>query len=312
VKFNSKLRFKKNNEIKIRTLKSQDRIKVQTKDNMQKKYFFAFPIVIILLAIISCNNDNSSKEIAVTDTTSLEKDSVIPTNNGKVEMVISDIPFPFEILENLHSANITFDQKVMNPVNNISKYNQYNSKALNLGVYGADLAYVVTNEQFQQIGAYVKSAKKLAEELNIPVAFNQEMLDKYSKYKDNKDSLTQIVYDSYSQVDKTLKGDERVGIAALVVTGSWLEGLYISTRTFVNAEKNENNKSLYKTIGDQKESLNIVVKLLEEYKSDAYFAALINELKEITSLYDTVMNEKQLITINEKVEKLRKKIVEGL
>jgi hypothetical protein len=283
---------------------------------MQKKYILLLSVIFILSAFISCN-DNTSKEIPAADTVSVAHDSVVGINKGKVEMVISDIPFPFEILENLHSANVSFDQKVMNPINNISKYNQYNSKALNLGIYGADLAYVVTNEQFQQIGAYVKSAKKLAEDLNIPFAFNQDMLDKYSKFKDNKDSLTQIVYDSYSQVDRSLKGDERVGIAALVVTGSWLEGLYLSTRTFVNADKNENNIKLYKTIGDQKESLNIVIKLLEEYKTDPYISNLITELKGITSMYDKVtnnmvMNEKQLIAINEKVEILRSRIVEGL
>jgi hypothetical protein len=232
-------------------------------------------------------------------------------------MVISDIPFPFEILENLHAVHIPFDQKVMNPVGNISKYNQYNPKALNLGIYGADLAYVVTNEQFQQIGPYVKNSKKLADDLNIPFAFNKDMMDKYNRFKDNKDSLTQVVYDSYNAVDKSLKGDDRVGIAALVVTGSWLEGLYLSTRTFVNAEKTPDNSKLYKTIGAQKQSLGIVVKLLSEYKKDAYINHLIEELKEITSLYDKVtgnaiMNEKQLIVINEKVEKLRNKIIEGL
>jgi hypothetical protein len=285
---------------------------------MQKKITAVIPLILFLIAFNSCNNENTGKEIPVAgDTASVAKDSIPATAKQKVEMVISDIPFPFEILENLHASHVAFDQKVMNPVNNVSKYNQYNSKALNLGVYGADLAYVVTYEQFQQIGTYVKSAKKLAEDLNIPFAFDQNMMDKYSKFKDNRDSLTQIVYDSYSQVDKSLKGDDRIGIAALVVTGSWLEGLYISTRTFVDAEKNDDNARLYKTIGGQKESLTIVIKLLEEYKSDAFIANLIKDLSGITSMYDGVasnnaMNEKQLIAINEKVEKLRSRIVEGL
>jgi hypothetical protein len=283
---------------------------------MLKTYFPFLQVLILLCALSSCHNDNPQKEIPAADTISVEKDTVITMNHENVEMVISDIPFPFEILEDLREAHVAFNPKVMNPVNNEPKYNKYNSKALNLGIYGADLAYVVTNEQFQQIGSYVKSAKKLAEDLNIPFAFNQDMLDKYSKFKNNKDSLTQIVYDSYTQVDQTLKGDERVGIAALVVTGSWLEGLYLSTRTFVYSEKNEDNMHLYKTIGDQNKSLKIVIKLLEEYKSDEYVNGLINELKEITSLYNTVsnnivMNEKQLITINSKVEKLRNRITEG-
>lgn len=284
---------------------------------MKHNHFFLVSATVLTLGFMSCGSDPATKEVMTVDTTTVVTDSTKTVAGGKVEMVISDIPFPFEILENLQSAHISFDQKVMNPVSNASKYNQYNSKALNLGIYGADLAYAVTYEQFQPIGAYVKNAKKLADDLNIPFAFNQEMMDKYSRFKDNKDSLTQVVYNSYNEVDKSLKDDARVGIAALVVTGSWLEGLYISTHTFVNAEKNPDNERLYKTIGDQKKSLGIVVKLLDEYKSDAYIASLIEELKGITSLYDnvtsnSVMNERQLIFINEKVEKLRNRMVEGL
>jgi hypothetical protein len=286
---------------------------------MKQNYLSILFAAFIVAGSVSCSSDSSNKEkeVVVTDTAAVVKDTTAAVAPGKVEMVISDIPFPFEILENLHDSHIAFDQKVMNPVSNNSKYNQYNSKALNLGIYGADLAYVVTYEQFQQIGAYVKNAKKLADDLNIPFAFNQDMLDRYSKFKDNKDSLTRVVYDSYNQVDKSLKGDERVGIAALVVTGSWLEGLYLSTRTFVNSDKTPDNEKLYKVIGNQKRSLGIVIKLLSEYKDDANIASLIEELKEITSLYDKVtdnstMNERQLIFINQKAEKLRNKIVEGL
>lgn len=275
-------------------------------------------VLFSFVTFFSCSNDPSSKEnTPQIDSSTIQKEVPKVVSIDKSQMVISDIPFPFEILDNLHNSHIPFDQKAMNVSSNIAKYNQYNSKALNLGVYGADLAYSVTYEQFQQIGNYVKSAKKLADDLNIPFAFNEEMMDKYNLYKENKDSLTQAVFDSYTQVDKSLRNDERVGIASLVVAGSWLEGLYLSTHTFVNADENEDNKVLYKTILGQKKSLVIVVKLLSEHKDQPYFASLINDLNEITSAYSKIttnstMNEHQLIELNKKVESLRNKITEGL
>ncbi|HEY0029819.1 MAG TPA: hypothetical protein VGC65_03585 [Bacteroidia bacterium] len=287
---------------------------------MKKKSGLYLSFLFITGAFVSCNNDtNSGKEnmLNADDSIALVESTGPGISTHKFDMVISDIPFPFEILDNLYSKNVPFEQKAMNDVSNISKYNQYNSKALNLGIYGADLAYTVTYEEFQQMGAYVKNTKRLAEELNIPYAFNQEMMDKYSKFKDNKDSLTQVVYDSYNQVDQALKNDERVGMAALVVTGSWLEGLYLSTKAFIHAEKTPDNSSMYNVIMEQKQSLGIVIKLLEEYKKDTYIARLIDDLKGITSEYnvitsDETMNEKQLIIINSKVEALRSKIIEGL
>ena len=276
-------------------------------------------ILLFVASFTACTNDTPiNKDVVLNsaDSAALVDAQTPPIPAGKFDMVISDIPFPFEILDNLYAQKIPFEKKAMNDVSNVVKYNQYNSKALNLGIYGADLAYSVTYEEFQQMGAYVKNTKRLAEELNIPFAFDQSMMDKYSKYKDNKDSLTRIVYDSYNQVDKALKNDERVGMAALVVTGSWLEGLYLSTKTFLDVPKTNDNKSLYKVIGDQKQSLVIVVKLLDEYKKDEFISGIITDLKDITSDYKTItsditMNEKQLIAIHSKVSALRSKIVAG-
>lgn len=272
-----------------------------------------------VLLVGSCSNDTTTiKEATLNPSDSLSTTEIKTANvpSGKFDMVISDIPFPFEILDNLYAKKVPFSQKAMSDVSNVTKYNLYNSKAMNLGIYGADLAYSVTYEEFQQMGAYIKATKRLAEELNIPLAFDQTSMEKYSKYKDNKDSLTRMVYDSYTQVDKSLKGDDRVGMAALVVAGSWLEGLYLSTNTFLDTPKTPENASLYKVISEQKQSLLIVVKLLDEYKKDAFISEIMIELKGIASEYNTIssdiaINEKQLIAIHSKVQALRSKIIEG-
>lgn len=281
-----------------------------------REYLFS---LLFLAPLGACNSDTTINKDAVLNSADSAALVGIPSNSvpvGKFDMVISDIPFPFEILDNLYTQKVPFDKKAMNEISNVTKYNQYTSKALNLGIYGADLAYSVTYEEFQQMGAYVKNTKRLAEELNIPFAFDQSMMDKYSKYKDNKDSLTRIVYESYNQVDKALKNDERVGMAALVVTGSWLEGLYLSTETFQDVPKTSENKSLYKVIGDQRQSLVIVIKLLDEYKKDAFISGIITDLKDITSDYKTIssdisINDTQLAAIHTKVSTLRSKIIAG-
>jgi len=271
-----------------------------------------------VFCFVGCNSDSTqSKEtvnVSINDTLS-PKTSEPTKVKLNLSMSINDIPFPFEILDTLYGKKIPFDDKVMNPLENYSKYIQYNAKATNLGIYGADLAYAVTYEQFQQIGPYVKNTKKLAEDLNIDFAFNQEMMDKYNKYKNNKDSLTKIVFDSYQKVDNALKNDERVGIASLVVTGSWIEGLYLSTGTFINSPKTDDNKSIYKIIGKQKISLKLVINLLDEYKSDPYIATLMKKLEELTSDYnavtrDNILSELQLLSIHKKVEKIRNFLIQ--
>ena len=286
---------------------------------MNRKSLLCKLLLPSVLLISACNSDTSTTKETISNSFDSVPSLEIKSNDvpaGKYDMVISDIPFPFEILDNLYAKKVPFDGKAMNEVASVTKYNLYNSKAMNLGIYGADLAYSVTYEEFQQMGAYIKATKRLAEELNIPLAFDQASMEKYSKYKDNKDSLTRMVYDSYTQVDKSLKGDDRVGMAALVVAGSWLEGLYLSSKTFLDTPKTPENTSLYKIISEQKQSLLIVVKLLDEYKKDDFVSEIMTELKGIASEYSTItnditMNEKQLIAIHSKVQALRSKIIEG-
>lgn len=287
---------------------------------MTNKFILSLLCVMITLVFATCkNNSNQVKDVTVpADTVSTTvNDTVDKFTQFKYDMIISNIPFPFEMLDKLFDSKIVFDQKIMNPISNISKYGVNNTKALNLGIYGADLAYSVTFEKFQQIGPYVKNTKKLAEDLNIPLAFNQETMDRYNKYKDNKDSLSKVIFDSYTEVDKTLKNNERIGLAGLVVAGSWLEGLYLSTKSYSATPKTPENKDVYSIIWKQKLHLDNIIKLLIDFKKEPYFGNLLNDLNDIKSMYDHLaipseINEKELILLNQKVEKLRNRIIEGV
>src|SRR3954469_21989708 len=129
---------------------------------MRHQPALCFSAIIIAAAFCACGSDKPVKDNLITpeDSLALVDNSIPVEPKGKFDMVISDIPFPFEILDNLYSKHIPFEAKAMNPTSQVAKYNQYNSKALNLGIYGADLAYAVTYEQFQEIGGYIKTTKR--------------------------------------------------------------------------------------------------------------------------------------------------------
>jgi len=271
-----------------------------------------FYLIISTLFITACSNNNNQTIENTADTTQTRTDSADDFVAFANEMTISNIPFPFELLDKIYSSKITFSQNAMNATGNISKYNQFDSKALNLGIYGADLAYAVTYEKFQLIGNYVKNTKKLAEDLDIPIAFNQTMLDKFEEYKNNKDSLAMVVYDSYSKVDKALKNNERAGMASLVVAGSWLEGLYITTKTFIDEPKSDANNAVYAEVSNQGKHLNTLITMLEEYKTEKNYSPIINELLEIKKDFAAnTFDEPLIIALHKKISKLRNSIIEG-
>jgi hypothetical protein len=277
-------------------------------------------ISLSVLVFASCGGGDTDPDTHTNDTGSTappDTGNVSELTEFKYDMVISNIPIPFDILITLNKSGVNYNRSILNDPGNLNKYTQNNIKAVNLGIYGGDLAYVITFEQFSEVGGFLKSTKKLADDLGIPIAFDQRALANYDKYKNNKDSLERIVFNSYSAVDKTLKSNERIGLASLVVTGGWIEGLYTSTKTLNNGPKSDKNKALYEKIMNQRVHLDKLVGLLQEFSAgDKFYADLIADLNALKAVYEafpskTEMSQADLEAVSKKIDEIRNKYANG-
>lgn len=281
------------------------------------KNVFSFAITaVIFIFISSCGNGNTDGQNSGTDTTASSNDtgSVNDLTQFKYDKLINNVPIPFDILRMHSEVPLGYTSDALNPTSNLPYYSTSPQKALNLGIYGGDLAYSITYEKFEDMGSYLKCAKKLADDLGIPLAFDQQALGTYKKHGTNRDSLEKIIFASYSEVDKTLKSNERIGLASLVVTGGWLEGLYATLKSLGNAPKDDKNKNLYKKIWEQKNHLHMIVGLLEQFKDEIAYVNLVVDLHEIESVYDNLsdkseISETEVASLNEKVSLVRSKII---
>lgn len=276
--------------------------------------FIAF---ISFVLFSSCgNNDQQTTSTETTTATSGKKDTgkVDDLTQFKYDKLISNVPIPFDILRMHAEVPLSYTSAAVNPVSNLHYYSSSSQKALNLGIYGGDLAYSITYEKFDDMGSYLKCAKKLADDLGIPLAFDQSALSTYKKFGTNKDSLEKIVFNSYSEVDKTLKSNERIGLASLVVTGGWLEGLYATLKTLGSQAKNDKTKNLYKKIWEQKNHLDMIIGLLGQFKEEITYVNLVVDLQSVKSIYDNLsvkseISETEMASLNEKVSLVRSKII---
>ena len=286
---------------------------------MLKKTLFLIPYTLYLLSLVfsSCGNGTTDQPVATQDTTASaahDSSKVDDLTQFKYDKLISNIPIPFDILRVHAEVPLTYNAGAVNAVSNISNYTSSTSKAMNLGIYGGDLAYSITYEKFEDMGKYLKAAKKLADDLGIPLAFDQTALATYKKYGTNKDSLEKIVFNSYAEVDKTLKSNERIGLASLVVTGGWLEGLHGTLTSLGSTPKNEKSQSIYKKIWEQKNHLDMIIGLLEQFKDDKSIVAIIEDFKSIKSVYDGLadrssISETEMAALTQKVNEVRSKVV---
>lgn len=234
---------------------------------------------IVLVSIYSCGSETSDK---LTDTT----DS-IPATETKVETksqnVFYSIPSPIQLGQILQRAGATYDKKVLNPLDNVSKYSTTTSKALNLGVYGADLSYSAIFNQTQQTMSYLNSSKKLAEELGITGSFTTEVMKRMEKNGGDKDSLLQIISELFLNSNEALKENEQSNISILVLTGGFIEGLYVGTQVTKTVK---DNAAIITRIAELKGSLNNLIALMSTEDSDKTISDLATELKSIKEIYD--------------------------
>jgi len=72
-------------------------------------------------------------------------------------------------------------------------------------------------------------------------------------------------------MDKYLRSDNRSELSTLMVTGVWIEGLYLATQV----AKSSPHPQLAERIGEQKIIMGDLMLILENYKNDKNFLKLI-------------------------------------
>jgi hypothetical protein len=252
-----------------------------------------FALTAILLA--ACGSETSNTLPPVTDTV------VALHESSSSEEGYYDIPPPIQQVQLLQQAGASYDRSILNPLENISKYSITNSKALNLGVYGADLSYAAVFNQPQDVMFYLSASQRLADELNIKGDFNADIMKRLEKDGGNKDSLLKIVSDVYRKSNASLKENDQSHLSALVVAGSFIEAMYIATQVAKNVKDKE---AIYARIGDFKGTLNNLVALITTaYDSD--FSNILSDLRSLKTIYDESPDKK---LSGEQMQKITKQI----
>ena len=274
---------------------------------LSSAYFVGIIIFIIALVLNSCvgktSGDDAEKKKG------LFKPMVKEAIEKEVEEFVSPLPNSFEITQMLNNIGISYILGLSNPVANVDRYFTEKSKALNLGVYGADLSYASTYHMKQDVMLYLEATKKLSDDLEISSAFNETLVESIEKTLDNKEELIEIITNSFNNTYDFLYQNGKASLSLLVIAGSWIEGLFLTTHVSANVY---HNYEIVKIIHGQKESLRKLIDILEEYKDDQIIQEFLNELVPLKEIYDTIgetLTEDQVNEISTAVETLRDKIV---
>lgn len=253
-----------------------------------KKYLYLIVAVSILMA---CGEGDSIEETTIDEV----DEGVTPERVEKAQMVFQTVPSPLETASLFQEAGADYNPGITNPLENVSNYSTNTQKALNLGVYGADLSYANIFDQSQESMFYMNCSKKMSDGLGITSAFDAATMERIEENMNNRDSLMTIINDAFWITDAYLKENGQDHLSALIITGGWIEGLYLGTKAINVASPNE---ALMQRIADQKYSLDNLTELLSTYENTEV-DAIEQKLKELQEVYNKIKVEEGEATISE-------------
>jgi hypothetical protein len=253
---------------------------------MAKKYFnlknqtIAFAVLSVFA--VSCGGDEPTED-QIEDPI-VEDDGPKENQLMEIDGKVFSIPSPIQTATLIQKAGTNYNKDILNEPSKVTNYSTSFKKAINLGVYGADLGYVTMYDQTQDAISYLTAVKSIGDDLGVSSAFDMELVERFEKNIGNKDSLLALVSDAYKSSDRYLKNNQQNDVGGLILAGGWIESLYFAT----NAAEMTNNDDIIKRVGEQKTTLNNLIKLLTPYYSKPEFTSLVDKLMELNEIYEKV------------------------
>lgn len=285
-------------------------------------------LAIIFGLIVACGSDKKKESDS-----SKEFDAAQKELKNNLEKTIRDIPSPSEIPYIIQGTGADFNPNI---VNDHQKYESYTTAAkkaaFNLGVYATDIGYLSSYGKTQEALNYMDVCLKLTSTIGAKDAIDFDVLERFEKNLSDPDSLANIIDEVIDNSDKYLQNNDRTNIAALVIGGTFVEALYISTQIIETYPKDmlpddlrlQVLAPLVSMLSDQKESLKDVIELLESVDDkDEWELATINSLTELYNNYtefdpkgkiaegkgNEVLNDEALSRLTIQVDSIRSNVV---
>jgi uncharacterized protein YihD (DUF1040 family) len=253
------------------------------KDKNMRRMKWIRPMAVavgLCVALSACETGNQNN---AQQQTQPKLDSMEQAKLAELQKIFFSIPAPMEMASLIKESGFSFDSKLLNSTENVTKYAGEMKQAVNLGIYGADLSYASMFDQKQESMNYLAAAQKLAREMGVADALDEKTVERLNSNQDSRDSLMKIVSEAYADLNGYLKENDRVEVAALVVSGGWIEALYLSTQY-----SGAGNSAIRQRIAEQKYSLTNLLEYFDKFGDKEVLREMKADLLSLRDIYNEV------------------------
>ncbi|NIK73721.1 hypothetical protein FHS56_001234 [Thermonema lapsum] len=274
---------------------------------MLKKYLWIALVVFVGL-LTSCGGEESEQngnDVANQGNGGTEQKEVVDIEAALQKLsndftLLRAIPSPIEMTSLVQQSGAKYNRSILHDANKAKSYATDFKRALNVGVYSTDLGFAHLYGKSQDAIDYLVAIRDLSTALKVDSYFDFKRLKQLTESNASIDELLAETLTSLQAMKDGLEKENRGDITVLLVTGGWVEALYLGCHVAENAK---NKQQLLEHIADQKLSLDNIVKLLENIKNITPEAkALYEKAKQLQEAYANVSLKVEAVSKNTVVD----------
>lgn len=229
-----------------------------------KHMFRGMLVVAISISVIACGgNADSVDDIKVEqiDSAALQ----VEMDEFESPAVDYHLPSALQVASIFKKSGMKYNPAATNGTDKIAQYTSEAEAKLNFGVYSADLAYCITNNQANDARQFITAIQTLAEQQGMEAVFeNKDLMTRFDNNLENQDSIQSIIVEIHERSQEYMEENQMEHVAAVHYAGAFVEGMHLGYADYKTNPKNENVGFL---LAEQMEILDNIIKGLKDPKN---------------------------------------------
>lgn len=242
----------------------------------------------------SCNRSQTTTnfEDTVAQPQKAADDSTMADDLNKSKTIMYTLPAPIEMASIIKETGVRFDDQLLADVSKASHYTSNLKMALNLGIYSTDMSLSGMFNQSQRMVDYLNTLREMTKSLGIVNILDEQVIAKLENTELTRQDALNVISEVYMKTNSYLTENNRRNIAAMVMAGAWVEGVYLALN-IVNPDKL--NADIVGRIVSQKLTIATMLNIVDAQDPDGQDADLQyvkGKIEEIGEVYSLVNVEK--------------------
>ncbi|MFM2201356.1 MAG: hypothetical protein RL040_556 [Bacteroidota bacterium] len=154
------------------------------------------------------------------------KDGISTSGTIMLQGHVVMIPPPAILSHSIAMEKISFERQSVSEPDRTSQLTSEMKRALNLGVLGADLSYLINHNQTGAIPQYLAAIRQLTDNLGISQEVDPEILKQIEAGLDDPANMLGLQGVFFRNLESYLKKNNRNAISIYILLGGWIEALH--------------------------------------------------------------------------------------